>query len=149
MIPGKFSYEVHLNVTFDGRDLLALFNGGRGHYDAKCRAAALPGDGKSGGQIWGVLNQWTLPGEYVAGETSENMFLRLLQEFPDRTVQVCLPFRTLDLFCKCVETHGTLLTEGDRARADVAIRLKHGLGIALREINDETRRVNPVVPEPL
>ena len=56
---------------------------------------------------------------------------------------------THPLFAKCMEMHGTLLTAGDRARADVAIRLKHGLGIALQEINAETRRVNPVVPEPL
>jgi len=142
-----FVYEVLLNTTFTGLELRLLFEGGREHYDARCRAAAHPGNGLVGGEIWGVLNQWTYYSDTLfVAESSETMFLRLLREFPEREVRMCLPFRKLDLFRKCVEMPRRYAAMEDRVEAEASVRLYARLGMALRVLNEETRRVNPERP---
>ncbi len=110
MNPGSFSYDVSVEVTLTGMDLLALFDGADKHYDARCRMMASPALNAGpwvtsvGGEVWGLVVEFIRSrDEKLPGETFLNMFRRVALADPGRTVTRALPGRTLDLFCKCLE----------------------------------------------
>jgi hypothetical protein len=119
----EFQYQVTVEIEISGAELQALLTCGEAHYDGRCRS-----DVGCGGFVWGWMNTFRLDGEY-------GCIKKLLRANTDRVVVVEASFRDLDSCAKILEV---VPSDVD---AEVAARLKLAMHQAMRELNDEEKRL--------
>lgn len=115
MRTGPFTHVVSLECQFTALDLKALVECSQSHYDARCRSASF-----QGGVLYGMMNMITEAVDYgkYPGLSTLEIFQKVCEDDPDRTVSRSFTFRELDSLLKICETGG-LFFELKRAQAQI------------------------------
>jgi hypothetical protein len=132
----EFIYRIEADVEFTGRELAVLYHCARGHYDHVCKTSFTVG-----GFGWGWLNQFLDGDESIISFDLDTIEPR----FAERTVEVRATYREIDICAKILEVAQDFSLperEGNRANLDAATSVFMSLPRLMREIREESQRLN-------
>jgi len=132
----SFYYEVQPELALTGADFALLYKVGHQHYDVRCKSTVLPG---SDGFIHGWAHHWIFnhASEPIGFSLDEK--IKLFEANPEKEYVTYAQSFQIDTMLKMMEMSVHLPDEADKK---AGVKLHADLGLLMREMMRETKRMN-------